>query len=105
MMMTLTPWEIRDSTLAFSVAESPWLKRIWTSYPAAVKASLKRASSWSHLGSSLVGRTTPTDSVAAGGLVASGAVVTCGASVGVVLAHADKTIAVTNKRVNRTFHE
>jgi hypothetical protein len=54
---------------------------------------LKRVSSWIHLGSFLVGRTTPTDNSAAGASVASGA---AGASVGVA-PQADRTIAATNK--------
>ena len=29
-MRTLMPWLMSDSTLAFSLAESPWLNRIWT---------------------------------------------------------------------------
>jgi hypothetical protein len=59
MMMTLTPLVIRASTLAFSLAESPSLKRISTSYPAALNASLKRVSSWIHRGSFRVGKHDP----------------------------------------------
>jgi hypothetical protein len=60
-----------------------------------VKASLKRVSSWIQRGSSLVGSTTPTDSLAAGGEV--GAVVSCGAVVGVAVAQAESTMAAMNK--------
>src|SRR5512136_59273 len=106
-MITLTPWEISASTLAFSLAESPWLKRIWTSYPAALKASLKRVSSWIHLGSSLVGRTTPTDSLTAGGCVAAGAwgaVVSTGAAVGVAAgAQLGRIIAAMNRIATKTY--
>ena len=64
MMMTLTPFEIRDSTFAFSLAESFSLNRIVTLYPAFVNASWNRVWSWVQRSSSFVGRTTPTASFA-----------------------------------------
>ena len=59
MTMTLAPDEIRDSTLAFSLAVSPWEKRIWVGMPAVLKAASNLVWSWIQRGSSLVGRTTP----------------------------------------------
>src|SRR5512139_757390 len=76
MMMTLTPWLINDSTLAFSVAELPWLKS--GSQP----AFWNTAWSCNQRGSSFVGRTTPTKALFAG--CAAGAVVASGAAGAVV---------------------
>src|SRR5512136_811743 len=75
MMITLTPWLISASTLAFSLALSPWLNR--GSQP----AFWNTAWSCSQRGSSFVGNTTPTNALFAG---AAGAVVGAGAAGAVV---------------------
>ena len=60
MIRTLMPWLIKASTLAFSLALSPWLNR------GVQPALTKTAWSCSQRGSSLVGSTTPTEPLSAG---------------------------------------
>ena len=51
---------MRDSTFVSSVAELPCEKRTSDVKPASPRIDVKEASSWIHLGSSLVGSTIPT---------------------------------------------